>query len=185
MDKIIIEKSNMGDTRTADTMPTLVEFAKANDKHRANVVVLMSNFARDIQKRGHEHDWTKADEPYRSQFYQAMVLTMEAGRDFDESVWMRNHYSIERHHLNWRVPEDVNLIDVIEMICDSVEAAAARSGELRYGIDLPDEVLQNAVKNTVQMVWDSVVLRGWEDKKDDCDDILSERLWLAENDEEG
>ena len=157
-----MQKHNLGDTRTADRMPTIKEFKTANHNHRANVSLIMSRFGHALSVRGVSHDWTKAEEPYKSAFYQAMTLTMEAGKDFNETDWAMIHYARERHHLNRFVPPDVNLIDVIEMICDCCEAAAARSGEIRYLIELPNEVLQKAVQNTVAMVWDSLDIRGWE-----------------------
>lgn len=62
------------------------------------------------------------------------------------------HLETERHHLFSRVPEDVNLIDVLEMIADCVCAGISRgNGEVRR-IELDSKVLQMAVDNTVEML---------------------------------
>jgi hypothetical protein len=49
----------------------------------------------------------------------------------------------------------VNLIDVLEMICDCVCAGMARSGNV-YPVNISSEILQKAVKNTVEMCIKSV-----------------------------
>ena len=53
--------------------------------------------------------------------------------------------------MNDKVPKDVNLIDVLEMICDCVSAGLARTGEV-YDVTLSGETLQKAFKNTVDML---------------------------------
>lgn len=50
----------------------------------------------------------------------------------------------ERRHLNDKVPEDVNLIDVLEMICDRVCAGMARTGAV-YDVALSNETLKKSV----------------------------------------
>lgn len=57
----------------------------------------------------------------------------------------------ERHHLNDSVPEDVNLVDVLEMVIDCTVAGLARSGEV-YDITIPQEVLEQAIDNTKQLI---------------------------------
>lgn len=61
----------------------------------------------------------------------------------------------ERHHLNDSVPEDVNLIDVLEMVIDCTVAGLARSGSV-YDITIPEDVLKKAIDNTKQMIIDNV-----------------------------
>ena len=64
---------------------------------------------------------------------------------------------MERHHLNEHCPDDVNLIDVIEMIADCACAGMARSGNV-YPINISSETLQKAVENTAQMCIDAVII---------------------------
>ena len=58
------------------------------------------------------------------------------------------------------VPEDVNLIDVLDMIADGVMAGAARSGvEKVYKPDLPEAVLRRAFDNTFALLLAQVRVR--------------------------
>lgn len=43
------------------------------------------------------------------------------------------------------------MFDVIEMLCDCVAAGMARSGNV-YDVEISSDVLQKAVKNTVDML---------------------------------
>jgi len=55
------------------------------------------------------------------------------------------------------VPEDVNLLDVLEYISDCVMAGMARSGSV-YDLTMPPELLERAFKNTVELLKKEVVL---------------------------
>lgn len=57
----------------------------------------------------------------------------------------------ERHHLNDSVPDDVNLVDVLEMVIDCTVAGLARSGEV-YDITIPEDVIKKAIDNTKNMI---------------------------------
>lgn len=159
MRKIEIQRNTDGDTRVATEAPTMQKFCKSNDLHRSDVNQMMSELARDINTRGENHDWTKTREPYKSLFYRELCATIEGKMDFDtDSEWYKQHCELERHHLNKRCPEDVNLIDVIEMICDCVCAGMARSGEIRP-IAISSEILQMAVENTIKMCANAVLTK--------------------------
>ena len=160
MRKIEVEPNKNGDSRVADHVPTIVEFMKANSSHKQDVSNLMDEFANEIRKRGKIHDWTKIDEPYRSMFYRDMCNAIEGKMSFFDGEWSKIHYEeLERHHLNRSCPEDVNLIDVIEMLCDCVVAGKARSGDV-YEITIDDDILKRAVKNTIEILKDNVVVKG-------------------------
>ena len=58
-----------------------------------------------------------------------------------------------------RCPSDVNLIDVIEMLIDCVCAGKARTGVV-YPINISSEILQKAVKNTVEVLKENVVVEN-------------------------
>lgn len=79
--------------------------------------------------------------------------------EFSDSTWWDNHRKIHRHHLNREdgVPDDVNLVDVIEHVVDCVMAGTARNGEV-YDLELPDELLQKAFQNTVELLKNNVEL---------------------------
>lgn len=153
---ITIKRNTLGDTRTAEKFPTIHEFVKSNDMHREDVEKLMEFIIEKIRFAGKEHDWSKTVEPYMSMFYQNMYETMVLGAQFEDGKWAKLHYEeLERHHLERHVPENVNLVDVIEMVCDCVAAGLARSGSVR-DINIDSDTLQKAVKNTIKMLTDEV-----------------------------
>ena len=53
----------------------------------------------------------------------------------------------------------VDLIDVLEMIADSIAAALARSGGLKYPLEIDKDVLYKAFENTCKMVLDACELK--------------------------
>ena len=156
MRKIKIKRNNLGDTRTATRMPTFYEFSDSNLGHVEDVSNMMSTLAQKLQEAGRNHDFTKRYEPERSLFYRELCAKIEGKIDsFVDGEWYPMHCRTERHHLNEYCPEDVNLIDVLEMISDCVCAGMARSGNV-YPVEISSDILQKAVKNTVQMCIDAV-----------------------------
>lgn len=159
MKKIEIKRNSLGDIRTAERVPTFEEFENSNILHRADVGNMMCRLADDIIAQGSIHDWTKIREPHSSLFYRELCAKIEGKIDsFSDGEWYPMHCKTERHHLTKFVPDDVNLIDVLEMVCDCVCAGMARSGNV-YPIEIPSEVLQKALANTVQMCIDAVVVK--------------------------
>lgn len=160
MDKVYIRKNTLGDTRTAERMPTRYEFDKSNSLHIDDVKNLTRSFCDEMITRISNHDWTKMSEPYATMFYDNMRANIEDGKEpFTDMEWYELHVNAERHHLNDRVPDDVDLIDVIERLVDCVSAGMARSGSV-YDVTVPDDVLQKAVANTVKKMIDAVEVRG-------------------------
>lgn len=156
MNKVRIKQNKLGDIRTATKIPTFIEFINSNQLHREDVKNLMNEIGDAIEKRGYHHDKTKINEPYRSLFYRELCEKIEGKTDdFTKGEWYPMHCKTERHHLNEHCSDDVNLIDVIEMICDCVCAGLARSGNV-YPIEISSEILQKAIQNTVQMCIDAV-----------------------------
>ena len=90
-------------------------------------------------------------------FYRDMCNTIEGRMKFEDGEWSKFHYATERHHLLRNVPDDVNLIDVIEMIADCVCAGMARSGEVRP-LEIDESILMKAIDNTVKLMAESVEL---------------------------
>lgn len=154
---IIIEKNPNGDTRTAPKDISFEQFQVANSMHREDVRQVMHYLAYLINKTGLKHDHTKKSE--EKLFYKNFLSTMNNGTDFVSDEWYQMHVKEERHHLLSRCPEDVNLIDVMEMIADCVCAGLARSGEVRE-LEISSEILERAVKNTVQLIIKEVDLCG-------------------------
>lgn len=154
MSRIIIYKNPNGDTRTASKNISFEQFQEANDMHIQDVRNVMNNLALRIMIIGTLHDTTKKSaEPL---FYKNFLSTMNEGTDFVSDKWYQLHIEEERHHLLSRCPEDVDLIDVLEMIADCVCAGMARSGEVRP-IEINTEILEKALTNTVNLVKNMVV----------------------------
>ena len=156
MRKVKIKRNIFGDTRTATSVPTFQIFCDSNRMHRDDVRNMMFELAAELKDRGADHDYTKIYEPNKSLFYRELCAKIEGKIDsFTDGEWYPMHCKTERHHLNEHCPEDVNLIDVLEMICDCVCAGMARTGTFRP-IEISSEILQRAVENTAKMCVDAV-----------------------------
>lgn len=157
MRKITIKRNTDGDSRVAKAVPNFYSFMKSNTQHREDVRGMMYEIANDINAAGAHHDYTKTYADAGSLFYREFCNTLEGQMNFEDGSWYKMHCETERHHLNRHCPNDVNLIDVIEMICDCVCAGLAKSGSV-YPIEISSEILQRAVSNTVEMCINAVDL---------------------------
>lgn len=158
MDPIKIKHNTAGDSRTATELPTITEFHDANVDHKTDVKALIKRFCDLLKESSLNHDWSKTTEPYRSLFYRELCIAIEGYRPFEEGEWYNQHCNeLERHHLNVHCPEDVNLFDVIEMICDCVAAGMARTGEV-YPVEISPEILAQAVNNTVRLLKNEIIV---------------------------
>ena len=158
--KIELRKNPNGDTRTAPKDVTFEQFQEANDMHRTDVFRVMYKIADMITTKGARHDWTKKED--ERQFYSDFMDTIHYGYNFVEGRWYKEHIELERHHLLSRCPDDVDLLDVIEMIVDCVCAGKTRSGEVRP-LEISDDILKRAVANTVKLVDDITYVKGETD----------------------
>ena len=150
---ITVYRNPNGDTRTASKDVTFEEFQEANTSHINDVRNAMDYISDMVLSAGEFHDCTKKTQ--EKMFYRDFKNTLETGASFTDGEWYQLHITAERHHIDNHCPEDVNLIDILEMIADRVCAGMSRSGQV-YDIDLPNEILQRAVKNTTQMLIDRV-----------------------------
>jgi len=152
---IDIKKSPNADSRTAKGAVSFEDFSKATDMHRDDVNRMMQEIARMIIEAGDKHDWTKKEREL--EFYKSFTSAKEQGKDFKKDDWYKYHTQTERHHIKSYVHDDINLIDVIEMICDCCCAGMARSGKV-YDIDIDPKVLQKAFDNTTELVLSKIHL---------------------------
>lgn len=78
---------------------------------------------------------------------------------FTQTGWWDRHRKLNRHHLVQPdgIPDDVNLIDVLDFIADCVMAGMARSGSV-YPLNLPPELLEKAFQNTISLLKQQVIL---------------------------
>lgn len=153
---VTIYKNPNGDSRTAPKNVSFEEFQKANDMHKEDVNQVMYELSQMIDKRGENHDCTKKSQ--ERMFYKNFLSTMNEGTDFVNDEWYQLHIKAERHHLLSHCPDDVNLIDVLEMISDCVCAGMARSGEIR-DLEINSDILNRAVQNTAKMIKDMIEVK--------------------------
>lgn len=148
MKKIKIRRSSSADTRSAGHMVTRTELRGDTIMHMMDVQIAMHRLAMLIEAAGSAHDHTKTD--YFDEFYEQFHRAQKTG-DWGHGWYDDIHIVEERHHLRDRCPDDVNLVDVIEMLCNSVMAGLARNG--KYREDEPDpEMLLKAYRNTARML---------------------------------
>lgn len=149
---IEIRPSSSADTRTADHLVTQEELMDSTLSHIDDVKKGMSYLAELMKVKGRAHDWTKVEffSRFFSQFRRAQ-LSGEWGKSWYDEI----HEPIERHHLEHGGPEDVDLLDVLEQIVDSVMAGKARSGRCEFK-PLPEGILSKAYENTFYKMSNSV-----------------------------
>lgn len=143
---ITIKKSATADTRTCDFANTSKQTLLASSRqHIGDIVKAMAFFISKLTEAAGEHDYDKLT---TIDWFHSDFIT-----GFKETGWWDNHRKIHRHHINMPdgVPEDVNLLDVLEHIADCVMAGMARSGSV-YELKLSDELLQKAFANTVSLL---------------------------------
>ena len=150
-EKVIdVAANNLGDTRTANRKPSFDEFRAANASHMTDVEAVMLEIAKLIRKAGLEHDYTK--QTYDGEFYSDFCKVLDGSTEkFTDMDWYQTHICEERHHINDRCPDDVDLIDIIEHIVDCCCAGKTRSGYISPVVIDP-EILKMAVDNTVKLI---------------------------------
>lgn len=143
---IYIKKSPTADTRTCDSSTVTKEtLLDSSHQHIADVRAALGWFRALLYKQGELHDHDKISDI--DGFHRDFVT------GFKDHTWWDNHQKVNRHHLQEPdgIPDDVNLIDVLDMIADCVMAGLARSGSV-YDLHLPDDLLQRAFVNTVELL---------------------------------
>lgn len=143
---IEIKKSPTADTRTCDVMKVeRQQLLDSSRQHIADVAKAMAFFSSKLFAAAAEHDYDKLTE---IDWFFADFQTK-----FQQTGWWDNHRKIHRHHLasDDGVPNDVNLLDVLEYVADCVMAGMARSGDV-YALKASDELLRAAFENTIALL---------------------------------
>src|SRR5690606_14154208 len=149
---IEIKKSGTADTRTCDpkvvSKETLLE---SSCQHINDVAKALAFFSGKLTEAAGAHDYDKLTKI--DWFYSDFIT------GFEQTGWWDNHRKIHRHHLGQAdgIPNDVNIIDVLEFVADCVMAGMARSGNV-YKLELPNEVLQKALDNTVKLLKQQIII---------------------------
>ena len=150
---IEIRKSKTADSRTCDySNVTKEDLAASSLQHIHDVELGIQFFIEKLEDAMIRHDFDKLSGI--SHFYNDFIT------GFEKTGWWENHKKINRHHLGTDgvVPDDVNLVDVLEMIVDCVMAGLGRSGSV-YPLEIDPEVLMRAFKNTAKLLEDNVVVK--------------------------
>jgi len=146
---IAIEKSKSADTRSAETAVDFETLKASSLQHIGDVQQAMIWMSEKLNEISKNHDFTKIQ--FAKEFHDDFKSTQFWGKDFKTIPWYQRHITEERHHLDARVPDDVNLFDVLERIADIVMAGMARTGKV-YDDKLPPELFEKAYKNTIEML---------------------------------
>lgn len=149
---IHIQPSETADTRTCDYAAVTKETLLASSKqHIRDVHEALQFFSRLIAVALLAHDTDKITD---IDGFHADFIT-----GFAQTGWWDRHRKLNRHHLTQDdgIPEDVNLIDVLDFIADCVMAGMARSGSV-YPLQLAPEVLERAFQNTVTLLRQQIVV---------------------------
>jgi len=126
-------------------------------KHKYAVKVVYDGLFKMGSRQISIHDFTKIE---LLEMFADALRSGAINDEFREIYWFKEiHAKKERHHLNDFCPDDVNLIDVIEMIIDCVVAYLARrtpeNNEFR-DITISNDILQKAIKNTSKLLLDNI-----------------------------
>jgi hypothetical protein len=146
MKRLRIRKSQTADTRTCDFANVSKEtLLQSSVQHIGDVQMALGFLGTLLCEQAERHDFDKLSDI--DGFHRDFVT------GFQQTEWWDRHRKLNRHHLIEAdgVPEDVNLIDVLDMIADCVMAGMARSGSV-YALNLPTEVLTRAFQNTVELL---------------------------------
>lgn len=149
---IRIWKSETADTRTCDyTKVSEEKLLQSSFQHIGDIKQGLGFFSRMIEEAAEKHDHDKISG--------IAGFHRDFATGFKKTSWWDNHRKVNRHHLDHEdgIPEDVNLIDVLDRITDCVMAGLARSGKVSP-VEIDDELLQRAFQNTVELLKKNVEL---------------------------
>ena len=150
--KITIKPSPTADTRTCDwSKVSREELLKSSLQHKQDIAKALGLFQMLLTEAStrHDHDKLHGIDAFHADFRTG----------FKEHSWWDNHRAVNRHHLTMAdgIPEDINLIDVLDYIADCVMSGMARSGSV-YDITLPQELLAKAFANTTELLKTAVTV---------------------------
>lgn len=114
------------DTRTMEKLPTKEELFEASSYHITDVIAAMNELADKINRRSQNHDSDKLSDI--DGFYRDVKDTLENDKTFTELPWYINHIKERHHRIHDEEFSDINLIDILEYLCDIVTCQAARKG---------------------------------------------------------
>lgn len=150
---IVIEVSKTADTRTCDvSLVSKRQLFDSSVQHINDVRLALAFFKGYLSHAADVHDFDKLSDI--DSFYEDFQTK------FQQTDWWDMHRQLNRHHLAQPdgVPEDVNLLDVLEYIADCVMAGMGRTGSVTPLVMTP-ALLQRSFENTVTLLKQHVVVR--------------------------
>lgn len=164
--KIIIRKTEHIHSQNAPNKIVKDVLIKETEYHKEDVYNMMLFISDLIEDAGKNHDSTKLK--FFDMFFKDCLAVQENPElNFKDLDWYNLHCNQERHHINSNIPHNVNLIDIMELVVDSVAAGLARSGKLSKEYFMIDpEVLQQSVWNTALMLNDHCQVLSDKDMDD-------------------
>ena len=150
---IRIKQSKTADTRSCDFSTVSKETLLASShQHIKDVDSALVYFAESLCMAAIVHDHDKITDI--DGFHRDFVT------GFKQTIWWDNHRKVNRHHLLDAdgIPENVNLLDVLEMIADCVMAGMARTGSV-YPLNIAPETLMRAFQNTTELLKAQIVVQ--------------------------
>jgi hypothetical protein len=149
---IKIHPSPTADTRSCDYKHVSREQLRSSStQHIDDVRRALEFFVEKLRESAICHD---ADKLADLDSFHADFLT-----GFEQHGWWDRHRRLNRHHLLMEdgIPEDVNLIDVLDMIADCIVAGMARTGTV-YPLEIGPGLLKHAFDNTASMLMAEIVV---------------------------
>ena len=151
---IEIRPSLTADSRTCDvTTVSPDQLFASSEQHIDDVRKAHAFFVHCLSNLAQRHDYDKLTD--LDGFYANFSHKFAEGhRD-----WLDRHVTLNRHHLNdpRGVPDDVNLLDVLDFIADCTMAGKGRSGSVRPLV-IDAMVLARAFQNTCALLDAEVVV---------------------------
>lgn len=143
---ITIKQSKTADTRSYDfTKVTKEQLLLSSHPHVGDVKKARDFFKYLIDKSVgiHDHDKFSDIDGFHHDFVDG----------FKKTTWWDKHRHVNRHHLLAAdgVPDDVNLIDVLDMIADCTMAGMGRTGTV-FPLDIKPDILIKAFNNTADLL---------------------------------
>lgn len=154
---MIIKRSGMDLTKEFTRQDLIIDTVE----HRKHVDLGMWFLANLLKSQGENHDCTKTgDLDGFHEYLKKKKRTLTDSSYIDDlhnDEWWKKHIVEERYHLNSNCPQDVNLLDILEMLVDGCVTGTARNGkDSVFQISLPEEVLLKALKNTQKLIMDNI-----------------------------
>lgn len=147
---IEIKESKTADTRSCDcSLVTKEQLLLSSKQHVDDVTKGILFFVNLLLEASINHDHDK--------FSNIDEFFDDFKNNFNTTIWWDKHRKVNRHHLFSEdgIPEDVNLVDVIELIVDCVMAGMARTGTV-YPLVINEELLLRSFNNTVELLKNNV-----------------------------